>query len=69
MAKAMPPMPRNGANLGVYSDDDPTRSAMVKLLDELRDRVIELAVSSIGMLVTATVMAVKVMVVVVAVAV
>lgn len=37
---------------------------MVKLLDELRDRVIELAVSSIGMLVTATVMAVKVMVVV-----
>lgn len=42
---------------------------MVKLLDELRDRVIELAVSSIGMLVTATVMAVKVMVVVVAVAV
>lgn len=37
---------------------------MVKLLDELRDRVIELAVSSIGMLVTVTVMAVKVMVVV-----
>lgn len=60
----MPPMPRNGANLGVYSDDDPTRSAMVKLLDELRDRVIELAVSSIGILVTVTVMAVKVMVVV-----
>lgn len=37
---------------------------MVKLLDELRDRVIELAVSSIGILVTVTVMAVKVMVVV-----
>lgn len=37
---------------------------MVELLDELRDRVIELAVSSIGMLVTVTVMAVKVMVVV-----
>lgn len=37
---------------------------MVKLLDELRDRVVELAVSSIGTLVTVTVMAVKVMAVV-----
>ena len=41
MAKAMPPMPKNGANLGVYSDDDPTRSAMVvKVLDGGSSRVL-----------------------------